>query len=810
MTQSEGRGIGGVGGSRWCTESEANLHHALNLLLARSTPTGDRLLHLIRRVLDDRASGAVRQGQHQATGLSHAHGGAHVDLEEHLLDGDAVRGELRQELLEIGVQTRQAGGQGIVGGCTEHPERYRPGLAAVGVDDGVSAAGQTRIDAEDTMRTTLASGAVYEHAYDHTEVPRGFGDPRRAVWQASHMSKARPSLVASSLFVGAILVSCSGSSDVETARSTLPPPPDVVLQPVSSCDVAGVRACLLPWPDNRLTVVDETTPTGRRLAIPYDATPVNVEGTPMNVTDQNRGDGFSPNSAIVFVADGIDPAKSGVPDSNHVEKSLEPGSPISITDNATGESVPFWGEVDHPSGLMTLRPAESYLEGHTYTVTIGALVDADGEDIEITRPTWDFTVASSQSLSGRLLREKEVAYEQLDGGVPVFTVDSVTQGDARTVDGTLQIPNFLDNDGSPGGTLLLDEDGLPVVNIEHPTYAAPYRCVVPNAVSSPVKTVLYGHGLMGDRGQVDFFGSFAAQGMIAGCAVDWMGMSSSDLSNEFEILSDMSRFNEQVDRMLQGHIAFLMLGRLVNDPRGFAVDPAFHDGAGESVLAEDGAVFVGNSQGGILGGAVSSVSDEWTQVVLGVPGMNYSLLLPRSSDWPEFQAVFDKAYSDDDDRLMALMLVQLLWDRGENSGYARHLTSDVYDGVANPKNVLLIGAYGDHQVANVSTATLARTIGALVHTPVMGVGRIPDGDPFWGIDELHEWPGTGAVLEMWDYSTPTPPTGPEAPSEPEYGKDPHGAGSDEPLVLTQALTFLLSNVLLPVCGAGPCVGSPAT
>jgi len=45
---------------------------------------------------------------------------------------------------------------------------------------------------------------------------------------------------------------------------------------------------------------------------------------------------------------------------------------------------------------------------------------------------------------------------------------------------------------------------------------------------------------------------------------------------------------------------------------------------------------VGNSQGGILGCAASAVSSEWSRVVLGVPGINYSLLLPRSSDWPEF------------------------------------------------------------------------------------------------------------------------------------------------------------------------------
>ena len=608
----------------------------------------------------------------------------------------------------------------------------------------------------------------------------------------------------------------SGGASVPTstaaspATPSAPPvggdtPPDGASNP--SCDQSGVRACLLPWPDNRLTVADPTTATGRRLAIPQDAVPVNVDGIPMDVTDQNRADGFSPNSAIVFVADGVDLVRSGVPDSNHVADSLGDDVPVSITDTGSGSPVPFWGEVDPASGLVTIRPAVVLEEGNTYEVEVGALINSDGDDVEVGVTSWDFTVASTESLAGRLLRIRDTAYGLLDEGVPPFTVDSVVGDEVRTVEGTITIANFLDNDGSPGGSLLLDADDLPIVNDGVPAFATPFRCVLPGRVTEPVRTVLYGHGLLGDRSEVDFFGSFAAQGVVAGCAVDWLGMSAGDLGNLALILSDMGRFNQQVDRMLHGHLAFMMLGRLVNDPRGFASDPAFQDEDGSPLLAPDGAVFVGNSQGGILGGAVGAVTDEWTQVVLGVPGINYSLLLPRSVDWPEFQVLFNSAYLDDDDRLMALMLVQLLWDRGENGAYARHLTDAPYPG-AVPKNVLLVGAYGDHQVANVSTAILARTIEAGVHTPVMGEGRIPVGDPFWGIDELREWSGSGAALVMWDYGTKAPPTGPVPPNETEHGRDPHGAGSSEPQVLTQALAFLLTNTLLPVCGDGPCVGRP--
>ena len=200
-------------------------------------------------------------------------------------------------------------------------------------------------------------------------------------------------------------------------------------------------------------------------------------------------------------------------------------------------------------------------------------------------------------------------------------------------------------------------------------------------------------------------------------------------------------------------------------------------------------MFVGNSQGGVLGGAVSAVTDEWERAVLGVPGVGYNLLLPRSSDWPEFQAVFDPAYPDPIDRVIVLELIQLLWDRGENSAYVQHLTADPYEGVP-AKTVLLVEAFGDHQVANVSTAVLARTIGAAVTDPALEPGRSDDVEPYWGIPVLDGFPATTSVLSVWDYGTPAPPTVNLPPTEPEYGEDPHGAGSSEPGVLTQALTFL--------------------
>ena len=597
----------------------------------------------------------------------------------------------------------------------------------------------------------------------------------------------------------------SSSSDTAQLDTTLPSDEGSGENAAPSCDNGpGVRDCLLPFPSNRLTVADPSTETGLRVAIPADAAPVNVDGVTMDLSDQNRADGFSPSSFIVFEADGVDLQLSGVPSADDIGKSVDGSSPIVLEDETSGELWPYWAELDIQSGLVTVRPAKLLSEGHTYRITIGDLVDAEDSPIEVEEKSWDFTIASSDSLASRLLSMLDDSYKQLGDFSPLFTVDEViTSGGVRTIDGTFEIFNFLSNDGGPGGRLILDDSGMPLVNEASPFYNAKYRCVIPDVVASPVPTVVYGHGLLGSRNEVNFFAAIAAQGSAAACATDWLGMSSEDLGNLAGILGDMGRFGEQADRMLQGQVAFQMLGRLVN--QGFISDAAFRDSNDAPILATDGAVFVGNSQGGILGGAASAVSTEWSRVVLGVPGVNYSLLLPRSSDWPQFQGVFEAAYTNVDDRLMAIALAQMLWDRGENAGYVQHLTGDTYPG-RQPKDVLLVAAFGDHQVANISTDLLARTIGARLYSPALASGRSTATDPFWGIDVIASYPYEGSVYVMWDYGTPAPPSGPTPPFPPDYGSDPHGAGSSEPLVLIQALGFLFDGVFNDVCGGLPCTG----
>jgi hypothetical protein len=481
----------------------------------------------------------------------------------------------------------------------------------------------------------------------------------------------------------------------------------------------------------------------------------------------------------------------------------------------TGERWPYFAELDAQAAddadrLLMIHPAVSLTEGHTYEVSIGDLVDVNGDPLVAPLSRWTFTVASADSLSGRVRAMRDDAYASLADTAPTFTVTDIADRDGlRIVDGTIDVPNYLSGDGSPGATMLLDDTGSPVRSTTSPTYPARFHCVLPAAPAAPVPVIVYGHGLLGDRNEVEALSFAASIGVAGACATDWIGMTGDDIGNVATILADLSRFPEQADRMQQGLLNFQLLGRALNDERAFAADPAFQTATGDPIIAPGATQFVGNSQGGILGGAASAVSTEWQRVVLGVPGINYSLLLHRSSDWPQFQAVFDTAYANAVDRVIALQLIQLLWDRGENNGYVQHLTADPYPGIS-AKQVLLVEAFGDHQVSNVSTEVLARTIGARAHTPAIGPGRSNDRLPHWGIEPLDYAAVPQASLIMWDFGTPAPPTVNLPPTDPEYGRDPHGAASAEPRVLTQAVTFLLTGTLSDACGGAACTSDVMT
>lgn len=643
--------------------------------------------------------------------------------------------------------------------------------------------------------------------------------------------------------------------------------PTLDLATADRCDVLDPTRCLLPFPSDRFTVPDRRTATGRRVHFDARSMIANASGRAVDPTEWNRNDGFSPGSPIMTYVPGLDLRRTGAAPITDIGSSLRRDAPIVVLDATAGERWPYWAELDAQADppdrrLLVVRPAKDMIEGHRYVVALRALRDGNGSPIapgraflvyrdriptfapaiESRRPVmdrlfrdldragvereqldlaWDFTVASERSLSGRVLHIRDDGLASLHGGAPTFTVTAVENDVSpeilRRVTGTFTVPSYLTGTGAAGSRFQYasaDPDALPQRN---GAIQAGFICVIPRSVATnggdpvhPARGVVYGHGLLGSNSEVNASNirTMANAYRMVYCATKWIGFSNEDIGTAISTLQDISNFPKMTDRTQQGFLDFLFLARLLRDPHGLVSDPAFRMGASATPVLDGSVFYDGNSQGGILGGAVTAISTEWTRAVLGVPGMNYSTLLQRSSDWDTYATIYKPAYPDEMDRMLGFGLLQMLWDRAEANGYAQHMTDDPYEHTPEHQ-VLMQIAFGDHQVANVAAEVEARTIGARTREPALAPGRSPDVVPFWGIRPVPRYPWPGSAFVMWDSGNPAPPLGNLPPEAPQYGPDPHENPRRTPAAQAQKSAFLMEHgALVDTCGGAPCVAPP--
>ena len=642
------------------------------------------------------------------------------------------------------------------------------------------------------------------------------------------------------LAVALVATGCSGSSEGASGRgsSTMATTRPATQPPgTGACDDIDPSSCLLPWPNDRFTRADRSTTTGRRVDLPADGMPASAAGVRIDPTEWNRNDGFAPASTLITVVPGVDVAASKLPPVTDIGSSLDAASPLLLVDGS-GHRVAAWAELDantkdRAKQALLIQPAAALHEGERYTVGLRNLKQADGSRVQpskafaaqVAHPdaaaaatlrdlrragakasdldvAWSFTVGSGDDISGRLRSMWKETLADLGTGAPPFAITSdETSGAARVIRGTFDMPKYLQGDGGPGSVMNNDADpnGIPTAT---GTMKADFVCSVPTSATSdhPAGSVIYGHGLLGTRDQALGIGALGASVGISFCGLDALGMSESDVPAIVASFKDLSGFRTVPDRLQQGHLSTLLLGRLLRSKQGFASDPRFQDAAGKPIIDTTHVSLLGASQGGILGGVASSLTNDWKQVILAVPGMGYNLLLRRSVDFDEFFPAVEASYPDELDQTLILDLLEQLWQRGENAGYAQHLTHDPYPGV-KPKQVVLLEAFGDHQVANVSTEKLARTLQVDRRAPTLADGRSTDVAPFWGIDEIPSLPTHGSGLVMWDFGTPAPPTQ-NLPNR--AGDDPHGKLADVPAALQLVLAFVTDGTLVDVCDAKPC------
>ena len=155
----------------------------------------------------------------------------------------------------------------------------------------------------------------------------------------------------------------------------------------SACDPLDPAECLQPFPNDFFTVADRTTATGRRLAIPRAAMPTNKGGRPIDPTDIDRFDGFSPGNLIVTKVPGLDnpqafAADRARPDHRHGPR-LRPPPAGRADRRGDRQAAAHLGRARQPRRQsptdvnLILRPGRNLREGHRFIVALRGLRDAD-------------------------------------------------------------------------------------------------------------------------------------------------------------------------------------------------------------------------------------------------------------------------------------------------------------------------------------------------------------------------------------------------------------------------------------------------
>jgi len=618
--------------------------------------------------------------------------------------------------------------------------------------------------------------------------------------------------------------------------------------PRGDCDPLQPDLCALPFPSDFFLKDDASTATGRRVDFALNSLPGTRDDVPLDPTDWNRFDGFSIDTPILAWFGDV--SLDGVIPHDDIAAYADADAMTVIVDTTTGERVPHFVELDvTPESprerLLMLRPARPLDWNHTYVVGLRHFVHTDGSavtaspafaalrdgkrtddpDTERQRDefdpvifpaleqagfprddlqlAWDFTTESRDSALGRMdaIRDDLVTGWGSDG--PTFTIDDVQTGSCDsghiglTLQGHVDVPLFTEED-APDTHLTRDENGLPY---ENGTTRVPFLVRVPCSVLAdpkPTPVLQYGHGLLGSRDEANtgWLSDFADHYGYIIVATDWTGMSETDIGSiNVMLATDISDFAILPERCHQGFANQMALTRLVKT--GLGTDANLMKaptGGGDPVSLIDPSqvYFYGNSQGGIMGGALLAMSPDLQRGVLGVSGLPYSLLLPRSHDFTPFHVIFDNKYDDGRDFPLIVAVMQLQWDPAEGGGW----THDMVDPPAGipAKQVLMQNGIGDAQVTTIGGQYQARAYGA--------VSVAPENRPIFGVDET-EGPIDGNAIVEWKFSDVPPEPDTDVPADDAH--DVHECVRREPEGQAQVDEFLKTGVVDNPCD-GACVG----
>ncbi len=193
--------------------------------------------------------------------------------------------------------------------------------------------------------------------------------------------------VLAALAFGAGCTSSSSPPPSPMCPASTTPPADAPALLGAACDPLVPSQCGYPFPSNVYLVDDTTTTTGKRVALPAAAMPMNtIIGKALPPSLVADSDGFSPGQNILTHLPGA--TVTGLPTQDTLALSVTTASPTILLDADTGELVPHFAELDEEliqeadaDRAFLIRPVIRLADATRYIVAIRHVVDANGKPL---------------------------------------------------------------------------------------------------------------------------------------------------------------------------------------------------------------------------------------------------------------------------------------------------------------------------------------------------------------------------------------------------------------------------------------------
>lgn len=601
------------------------------------------------------------------------------------------------------------------------------------------------------------------------------------------------------------------------------------------CNPLGGQGCLLPWPSAAYEVDDATTVTGRRLSIPIEAMPKNLDEVAIDPVWLNRWDGFSPTGPMLAqFATGV--SNANLPSFKNPDESLAADSPIVLLDMDTGERAPFFAEVDQNTQdinvrNLIIRPLARLHPNAHYAVAIRKTVKAaDGGDLVIPEGfaaavrggsyghprfskerydaiftalasagvdkdelalAWDFHTASNEFLRRDLMTMRDAALPAMGqtGENLSFTAteQAARPGLLHSYVGTFKSPNFLTHDEADDSVMRRDANALPEMSGMRDAH---FAALVPECVTTqplPRPTIIFGHGLFGSAEEYlddKFVIQIAQDYCFVIVAGDFIGLTSRQLALAPLAVNDMNKGTAITEKLGQSVIDFIALETLTRGQLG--QHPEFQVN-GTSVIDPAQTFYIGGSLGGIMGNTFMAYDPNITKGVLAVPGGVWSMLFERSNAWHLLMGAAQGAYEDPEVYQLNIAFLGMGMEPYDPITTAEKVIADPLPGVPE-KKILIWYAMGDCLVTNIATEMIARTMGIELLAPAVKT--------VWGMPPK-EGPLVNGVNVYDEHRTPVPSDYNIPPAE---DNGTHSGVNRNPSALRQVEEFLLQDQIVQTCG----------